>query len=190
MVGCAVSNRTPAQTPVSTGIGMLPFFPSQHVVGQAMPRQNSTQDKLPPAMGLTEGTGSGSQTYLQNLTNATFGGLRAGHLMQQSQPKSTDSNLGDSLQQWYQQYAQVYHTIQARVGELENDGSEESDGGLYGDYSTYLQVMPSYYATAQGSFPPGILPLTPQNPLKVRGVKIMYILFFESYIAHELAFQH
>ncbi|XP_042319198.1 ribonucleoprotein PTB-binding 2 [Sceloporus undulatus] len=252
-----LSNRTPTQTPVSTGIGMLPFFPNQHVVGQAMPRQNSTQDKLPPALGLTEGTGSGSQTYLQSLTNATIGGLRPGHIMQQSQPKSTDSTLGnasksqtsllgdppkeihlstnpylnlasvlpsvclsaitnkgsntkqqsglsnssldtaaaqgttsqqtvenyfsyspqygdytqDSLQQWYQQYAQAYHTIQARVGELENDGSEESDGALYGDYSTYLQVMPSYYTTAQGSFPPGILPLTPQNPLKMAPIR-------------------
>ncbi|XP_008107517.2 ribonucleoprotein PTB-binding 2 isoform X1 [Anolis carolinensis] len=246
-----------AQTPVTTGMGMLPFFPSQHVAGQAMPRPNSAQEKLPPGVGLTEGAGSGSQPYRPSLTNATAGGLRAGHLMPQSQPKSVDSALGnalknqtsllgdppkeihlstnpylnlasvlpsvclsamsnkasnakqqaglsntsldtaaapgstsqqtadnyfsylpqygdytqDSLQQWYQQYAQAYHTIQARVGELENNGTEESDGAVYGDYSTYLQVMPSYYATAQGSFPPSVLPLTPQNPLKMAPIR-------------------
>nr|XP_060629653.1 ribonucleoprotein PTB-binding 2 [Anolis sagrei ordinatus] len=246
-----------AQTPVATGMGMMPFFPSQHVAGQAMPRPNSAQEKLPPGVGLTEGTGSGSQPYRPSLTNATAGGLRAGHLTPQSQPKSVDSALGnslknqtsllgdppkeihlstnpylnlasvlpsvclsamsnkasnakqqaglsntsfdtaaapgstsqqtvdnyfsyspqygdytqDSLQQWYQQYAQAYHTIQSRVGELENDGTEESDGAVYGDYSTYLQVMPSYYATTQASFPPGVLPLTPQNPLKMAPIR-------------------
>ncbi|XP_062993951.1 ribonucleoprotein PTB-binding 2 isoform X2 [Elgaria multicarinata webbii] len=252
-----LSNRTPAQTPVATGMGMLPFFPNQHVVGQTMPRQNITQDKLASSVALTEGTGSGSQAYLQSLSNITAGGLRAGHLKPQSQPKTTDSSLGsssnnqtsllgdppkeihlstnpylnlasvlpsmclsaiasktsntkqqpglsnnlldtavaqgttpqqsvenyfnyspqygdytqDSIQQWYQQYAQAYHTIQARVGEIENDGTEESDGGVYGDYSTYLQVMPSYYATAQGSFHPGIVPVTPQNPLKMTPIR-------------------
>ncbi|KAF7244269.1 Ribonucleoprotein PTB-binding 2 [Varanus komodoensis] len=73
----------------------------------------------------------------------------------------------DSVQQWYQQYAQAYRTIQARVEEIANDRPEESDGGVYCDYSNYLQVIPSCYAPAQGSFHPGILPLTPQNPLKM-----------------------
>ncbi|XP_060132817.1 ribonucleoprotein PTB-binding 2 isoform X2 [Zootoca vivipara] len=253
-----LSNRTAAQTPVATGIGMLPFFPNQHVAGQAVPRQNNTQDKLSTAVGLTEGTGSGSQGYLQSLPNVAAGGLRAGHLKQQGQAKSPDSSLGsssktqtsllgeppkeihlstnpylnlasvlpsvclsaaiaskasntkqqaglannslgaaaaqgttaqqpvesyfnyspqyedytqDSVQQWYQQYAQAYHTIQTRVGELENGGSEESDNGVYGDFSSYLQVMPSYYATTQGSFHPGILPLAPQNPLKMTPIR-------------------
>ncbi|XP_066481186.1 ribonucleoprotein PTB-binding 2 isoform X2 [Tiliqua scincoides] len=249
----AVSSRT---TPVAAGIGVLPFFPNQHIMGQATPRQN-TQDKPPSAVGPTESTGSGSQSYLQSLTNITAGGLRAGHVKQQNPPKSTDSVSGsssknqtsllgdppkeihlstnpylnlasvlpsvclsaiaskasdtrqqaglsnnsldvaaaqgttsqqavenyfsyspqygdytqDAVQQWYQQYAQAYQTVQARVGELENDGSEESDGGVYGDYSTYLQVMPSYYAAAQGSFHPGILQLTAQNPLKMTPVR-------------------
>ena len=91
---CAVSNRTPVQTPVATGIGILPFFPNQHVAGQAMPRQNNTQDKLPSAVGLTDGTGAGSQPYLQNLTNVPAGGLRVGHLTQESQTKSTDTGSG------------------------------------------------------------------------------------------------
>ncbi|XP_061489303.1 ribonucleoprotein PTB-binding 2 isoform X2 [Rhineura floridana] len=252
-----LSNRTAAQTPIATGIGMLPFFPNQHVSGQAMPRQNNTRDKLSTAVGLTEGTGSGSQGYLQSLTNVTAGDPRAGHLKQQGQSKSTDASLGsssknqtsllgeppkeihlstnpylnlasvlpsmclsaiaskasntkqqaglsnhsvdtaaaqgttppqavenyfnyspqyedytqDSVQQWYQQYAQAYHTIQARVGEVEHDGSEESDSGVYGDYSSYVQVMPSYYAATQGSFHPGILPLVPQNPLKMAPIR-------------------
>ncbi|KAJ7332635.1 hypothetical protein JRQ81_014815 [Phrynocephalus forsythii] len=251
----SLSNRTPVQTPVATGIGILPFFPNQHVAGQAMPRQNNTQDKVPSAAGLTDGTGSGSQPYLQNVTNVTAGGLRVGHLTQQSQTKNTDTSsassskqqtslLGDppkeihlstnpylnlasvlpsvclsaiasragkqqpgisysscdtapaqgvalqqtaenylsysplygdytqdSLQQWYQQYAQAYQAIQTRVGELENESAEESEGGVYGDYSTYLQVMPSYYAAAQGTFHPGILPLAPQNPVKVAPIR-------------------
>uniref|UniRef100_A0A670IY48 Ribonucleoprotein, PTB binding 2 n=1 Tax=Podarcis muralis TaxID=64176 RepID=A0A670IY48_PODMU len=91
-----LSNRTAAQTPVATGIGMLPFFPNQHVSGQAVPRQNNTQDKLSATVGLTEGTGSGSQGYLQSLPNVTAGGLRAGHLKQQGQAKSPDSSLGSS----------------------------------------------------------------------------------------------
>ncbi|XP_053099247.1 ribonucleoprotein PTB-binding 2 isoform X2 [Hemicordylus capensis] len=251
-----LSNRTTVQTPVAAGIGMLPFFPNQHVAGQAMPRQNNTQDKLPSAVGLTEGAGSGSQAYLQNLINVTTGGLRTGLIQQQSSPQSTDSGSGnssknqtsllgdppkeihlstnpylnlasvlpavclsansskasntkqqtglsnnsldtaaaqgttsqqavenyfnytpqygdyaqDAVQQWYQQYAQAYHTVQSRA-ELENDGLEESDGGVYGDYGTYLQVLPSYYAAAQGSFHTGILPLTPQNPLKMAAVR-------------------
>ncbi|KAJ6662572.1 hypothetical protein lerEdw1_011709 [Lerista edwardsae] len=262
----AVSSRT---APVTAGIGVLPFFPNRHVIGQVTPRQNNTHDKLPSAVGLTENTGSGSQSYLQSLTNITAVGLRAGPIKQQNPAKSTDSVSGhltklfifnlsrvlrktrplcweippkeihlstnpylnlasvlpsvclsaiaskatdtkqqaglsnnaldvaaaqgtasqqavenyfsyspqygdytqDAVQQWYQQYAQAYQTVQARVGELENDGSEESDGGVFGDYSTYLQVMPSYYAAAQGSFHPGILQLTPQNPLKMAPVR-------------------
>lgn len=81
-------------TPAASGIGVLPFFPNQHVIGQVTPRQNNMQDKLPSTMGLTESTGSGSQSYLQNLTNTTAGGLRAGHVKQQNPPKSTDSISG------------------------------------------------------------------------------------------------
>ncbi|XP_013924336.1 PREDICTED: ribonucleoprotein PTB-binding 2-like [Thamnophis sirtalis] len=77
----------------------------------------------------------------------------------------------DSVQQWYQQYAQAYHSIQTKVGDLENNGSDESNGGVYGDYGTYLQVMPSYYAAAQGFFHPSVLPFTPQNPLKMTPMK-------------------
>ncbi|XP_054835813.1 ribonucleoprotein PTB-binding 2 isoform X2 [Eublepharis macularius] len=248
-----LSNRTPAQTPVAAGMGMLPFFPNQHVVGQTVPRHNNAQDNLSSSGGLTEGTGSVSQAYLQSLTNLPAGGQRAAHLKQQSQPKSPDSSLGSSskkqtsllgdppkeihlstnpylnlasvlpsvclsaiasktssnkqhaglpnnlldtaaaqettsqqavenycnylpqygdytqeaVQQWYQQYAQAYHAAQTR--ELETESSEECEIGLYGDYSTYLQVMPSYYA--QGSFHPGILPLSPQNALKIAPVR-------------------
>ncbi|XP_077189574.1 ribonucleoprotein PTB-binding 2 isoform X2 [Paroedura picta] len=245
-----VSSRTPAQTPIAPGIGMLPFFPNQHVVGQTIQRPNNTQETLSLAGGLAEG----SQAYLQSLTNLPAGAQRAGHYKQQSQPKSIDSSLGSSskkqtsllgdppkeihlstnpylnlasvlpsvclsaiasktssskqyaglpntlldtaaaqettsqqavenyfnyspqygdytqeaVQQWYQQYAQAY-AAQARAGELETEGSEESEIGVYGDYSTYLQVMPSYYT--QGSFHPGLLPVTPQSPLKIAPIR-------------------
>ncbi|XP_063154146.1 ribonucleoprotein PTB-binding 2 isoform X2 [Candoia aspera] len=256
--GEPLSHWTPAQTAVAAGIGLLPFLSNQHVTGQAAPRQNNIQEKLPSSLRLTEGAGSASQAYLQSLTNVAAGGLQGGHLQQQSQPKNTDSSTGsssknqtsllgeppkeihlstnpylnlasvlpsgclsgavtnkanntkpqsvvssnsinsasaqgntsqqavensfnysrqysdytqDSVQQWYQQYAQAYHTIQTKVGDLENNGSDESNGGIYGDYSTYLQVTPSYYAAAQGFFHPSVLPFTPQNPLKMTPVK-------------------
>ncbi|XP_026521768.1 ribonucleoprotein PTB-binding 2 [Notechis scutatus] len=254
--GEQLSHQTP--TTVAAGIGLLPFFPNQHVTGQAVPRQANTQEKLPSSLELTEGTGSGSQAYLQSLTNVAAGGFQGGQLQPQNQPKNTDSSIGncsknqtsllgeppkeihlstnpylnlasvlpsvclsgavpnkanntkpqsvaasnsinsvnaqgntpqhavensfnfsrqysdytqDSVQQWYQQYAQAYHSIQTKVGDLENSGSDESSGGVYGDYGTYLQVMPSYYAAAQGFFHPSVLPFTPQNPLKVPPVK-------------------
>ncbi|XP_077681348.1 ribonucleoprotein PTB-binding 2 isoform X4 [Eretmochelys imbricata] len=244
------SNVTPNQTTAATGMGILPFFPNQPVVGQAVPGQNNTQDKQSTTVGLSEGAGSGSQAYLQSLTNFTAGGLRTEHPQQQSQPKSTDTSSGipskkqtsllgeppkeirlstnpylnlasvlrgvclsavaskatstqqqtglssnivdaavsqgttsqhamenyfnysqqygdytqEAVQQWYQHYAQAYNTTQARVGEFENEASEEP-ARSYGDYNTYLQVMPSYYTGAQGSYQPGSFQLTPQNPL-------------------------
>ncbi|XP_044882760.1 ribonucleoprotein PTB-binding 2 isoform X4 [Mauremys mutica] len=244
------SNVTPNQTTAATGMGILPFFPNQPVVGQAMPGQNNTQDKQSTTVGLSEGAGSGSQAYLQSLTNFTAGGLRTEHPQQQSQSKSTDTSSGipskkqtsllgeppkeirlstnpylnlasvlrgvclsavaskatstqqhtglssnivdaavsqgttsqhamenyfnysqqygdytqEAVQQWYQHYAQAYNATQARVGEFENEASEEP-AISYGDYNTYLQVMPSYYTGAQGSYQPGSFQLTPQNPL-------------------------
>ncbi|XP_032074802.1 ribonucleoprotein PTB-binding 2 [Thamnophis elegans] len=251
--GEPLSHQTPGSTAMAAGMGLLPFFPNQHVIGQAVPRQTNTQEKLPSSLGLTEGTGSASQGYLQSL-----GSLQGGQLQSQNQPKNTDSSIGscsknqtsllgeppkeihlstnpylnlasvlpsvclsgavpnkanntksqsvaasnsinsvnaqgntpqhavensfnyarqyndytqDSVQQWYQQYAQAYHSIQTKVGDLESSGSDESNGGVYGDYGTYLQVMPSYYAAAQGFFHPSVLPFTPQNPLKMTPMK-------------------
>ncbi|XP_074923779.1 ribonucleoprotein PTB-binding 2 isoform X4 [Chelonoidis abingdonii] len=90
----AASNVTPNQTAIATGMGILPFFPNQPVVGQAMPGQNNTQEKQSTTVGLSEGAGSGSQAYLQSLTNFTAGGLRTERPQQQSQPKSTDTSSG------------------------------------------------------------------------------------------------
>lgn len=69
---------------------MLPFFPNQHIVGQAIPGQNNTPDK----QLTTEAVVSGSQPYHQTLTNLSAGALRAGHAKQQNQLKSTDTTLG------------------------------------------------------------------------------------------------
>uniref|UniRef100_A0A452ID15 RRM domain-containing protein n=1 Tax=Gopherus agassizii TaxID=38772 RepID=A0A452ID15_9SAUR len=88
------SNMTPNQTAAATGMGILPFFPNQPIVGQAMPGQNNTQDKQSTTVGLSEGAGAESQAYLQSLTNFTAGGLRTEHPQQQSQPKSTDTSSG------------------------------------------------------------------------------------------------
>uniref|UniRef100_A0A8C4WKH3 Ribonucleoprotein, PTB binding 2 n=1 Tax=Gopherus evgoodei TaxID=1825980 RepID=A0A8C4WKH3_9SAUR len=88
------SNMTPNQTAAATGMGILPFFPNQPIVGQAMPGQNNTQDKQSTTVGLSEGAGAESQAYLQSLTNFTAGDLRTEHPQQQSQPKSTDTSSG------------------------------------------------------------------------------------------------
>ncbi|XP_067391669.1 ribonucleoprotein PTB-binding 2 isoform X2 [Emydura macquarii macquarii] len=243
-------NVTPNQTTTATGMGMLPFFPNQPIVGQAMPGLNNTQDKQSTTVGLSEGAGSGSQAYRQSLTNFTAGALRTGHPKQESQPKKPDTSSGiplkkqtsllgeppkeirlstnpylnlasvlpgaclstvarkatstqqqtglssnildaavsqgttsqhavencfnysqqygdytqEAVQQWYQHYAQAYNATQARAGEFENEASEEP-AISYGDYNTYLHVMPSYYTGVQGSYQPGSLQLTPQNPL-------------------------
>ncbi|NXI47274.1 RAVR2 protein, partial [Galbula dea] len=74
----------------AAGMGMLPFFPNQHMVGQALPGQTNTPDKQATPEGLV----SGSQPYHQPLTNLSAGTLRAGHPKQQNQLKSTDPSLG------------------------------------------------------------------------------------------------
>lgn len=74
-------------------MGLLPFFPNQHIVGQAIPGQNNAPDKALTA----EGVVSGSQPYHQSVTNIGAGALRAGHAKQQNQLnqlKSTDTSLG------------------------------------------------------------------------------------------------
>ncbi|NWU98288.1 RAVR2 protein, partial [Upupa epops] len=74
----------------AAGMGMLPFFPNQHIVGQAIPGQNNAPDK----QATTEAAVSGSQPYQQTLTNLPAGALRAGHAKQPNQLKSTDTNVG------------------------------------------------------------------------------------------------
>ncbi|XP_061220914.1 ribonucleoprotein PTB-binding 2 isoform X4 [Neopsephotus bourkii] len=247
-VSSGLGTRAEALKSAATaGMGMLPFFPNQHIVGQAMPGQNNAPDKPAP----TEAVVSGSQPYHQTLTNLSAGALRAGHAKQQNQLKSTDANLGtplkkqtsllgdppkeirlstnpylnlasvlpgiclpaiaskassppqqtglsnnlvdaavsqgttsqhamenylnysqqhgeytqEAVQQWYQHYAQAYNPTQARVDEFENEASEDSTGGSYPAYSPCLQVMPTLYSGAQGSYQPGSLQLPPQTPL-------------------------
>ncbi|XP_064310966.1 ribonucleoprotein PTB-binding 2 isoform X4 [Phalacrocorax carbo] len=210
------SNLTPIQTP-ATAMGMLPFFPNQHIVGQAIPGQNNAPDK----QSTTEAVVSGSQPYHQTLTNISAGALRAGHAKQQNQLKSTDTSLGTPLKKQtsllgeppkeirlstnpYLNLASVLpglclpaiaskassppqqtglsnNMVDAAVSQgttsqhaMENyfnysqqhgEYSQESTGGSYPDYSTCLQVMPTLYSGAQGSYQPGSLQLPPQNPL-------------------------
>ncbi|XP_068809540.1 ribonucleoprotein PTB-binding 2 isoform X1 [Struthio camelus] len=77
----------------AAGMGMLPFFPNQHVVGQALPGQNNTPDK----QSATEAVISAAQPYHQTFTSLSAGALRAGHAKQQNQLKSTDTSLGAPL---------------------------------------------------------------------------------------------
>ncbi|XP_060062335.1 ribonucleoprotein PTB-binding 2 isoform X2 [Erinaceus europaeus] len=89
------SNLIPTQNTITARVGMLPFFPNQHIAGQAGPGHANTQEKQPASVGMAEANFSGSQTYLQNFPNFPVGGLLAGHLkQQQSQPKGTDISSG------------------------------------------------------------------------------------------------
>ena len=89
------SNLIPTQTTMTAGMGMLPFFPNQHIAGHAGPGQGNTQEKQPASVGIAEGNFSGSQAYLQSFPNLTAGGLLTGHHKQpQSQPKGTEMSSG------------------------------------------------------------------------------------------------
>ncbi|XP_053928412.1 ribonucleoprotein PTB-binding 2 isoform X2 [Cuculus canorus] len=77
----------------AAGVGMLPFFPNQHIVGQAIPGQNNAPEK----QSTPEAAVSGSQPYHQILTNLSAGALRAEHTKQQNQLKNTDTGLGTPL---------------------------------------------------------------------------------------------
>ncbi|XP_006862521.1 PREDICTED: ribonucleoprotein PTB-binding 2 [Chrysochloris asiatica] len=86
------SNVIPGQT---AGMGILPFFPNQLLVGQAGPGHSNTQEKPPVTVGMAEGTFSGSQAYLQSFPNLTTGNLLTGHhKQQQTQPKGTEVSSG------------------------------------------------------------------------------------------------
>ncbi|XP_037682943.1 ribonucleoprotein PTB-binding 2 isoform X1 [Choloepus didactylus] len=90
------SNLIPTQTTVTAGMGILPFFPNQHIVGQAGPGHSNTQEKQSSTVGLAEGTFSGSQAYLQSFSNLTAGSLLTGHhKQQQNQPKGTEISSGN-----------------------------------------------------------------------------------------------
>ncbi|KAL4830995.1 hypothetical protein H8958_005905, partial [Nasalis larvatus] len=89
------SSLIPTQTTVTAGMGMLPFFPNQHIAGQAGPGHSNTQEKQPTTVGMAEGNFSGSQPYLQSFPNLAAGSLLAGHhKQQQSQPKGTEISSG------------------------------------------------------------------------------------------------
>ncbi|ELK06227.1 Ribonucleoprotein PTB-binding 2 [Pteropus alecto] len=89
------SNLIPTQTALTAGMGILPFFPNQHMAGQAGLGPGNTQEKQPASMGMAEGNFSGSQAYLQSFPKLTVGGLLTGHhKQQQSQPKGTEISSG------------------------------------------------------------------------------------------------
>ncbi|XP_054021381.1 ribonucleoprotein PTB-binding 2 isoform X1 [Dryobates pubescens] len=76
----------------AAGMGMLPFFPSQHIVGQALPGQNNAPEK----QATPEAVVPASQPYHQTLTNLPAGALRAGQA-KQNPLKSTEISLGTPL---------------------------------------------------------------------------------------------
>ncbi|NXY41662.1 RAVR2 protein, partial [Ceuthmochares aereus] len=92
-VSSGVGTRGEALKSAAAGVGMLPFFPNQHIAGQAIPGQNNAPEK----QSTPEAAVSGSQAYHQTLTSLSTGALRAGHAKQQNQLKNTDTSLGTPL---------------------------------------------------------------------------------------------
>ncbi|NXS80669.1 RAVR2 protein, partial [Erpornis zantholeuca] len=74
--------------PTAAGMGMLPFFPNQHIVGQALPGPNNTPDKT------TAEALPGAQPFPQALPTTS---LRASHSKPPNQLKNSDSNAGTPL---------------------------------------------------------------------------------------------
>ncbi|NXI10972.1 RAVR2 protein, partial [Irena cyanogastra] len=73
----------------AAGMGMLPFFPNQHIVGQALPGPTAAADKgeaVPAA-----------PPFPQGLPSLPAGALRAAHCKAPGQPKNCDSSLGTPL---------------------------------------------------------------------------------------------
>ncbi|XP_069717977.1 ribonucleoprotein PTB-binding 2 isoform X5 [Phaenicophaeus curvirostris] len=92
-VSSGMGTRGEALKSAAAGVGMLPFFPNQHIAGQAIPGQNNAPEK----QSTPEAAVSGSQPYHQTLTSLSAGALRAGHAKQQNQLKNTDTSLGTPL---------------------------------------------------------------------------------------------
>ncbi|NWU32738.1 RAVR2 protein, partial [Dyaphorophyia castanea] len=77
--------------PAAAGMGMLPFFPNQHIVGQALPGPNNAADKA-----AAEAV-PGAQPFPQALPSLPAGALRAAHSKPPSQLKNSDQNPGTPL---------------------------------------------------------------------------------------------
>ncbi|NXU38882.1 RAVR2 protein, partial [Drymodes brunneopygia] len=72
----------------AAGMGVLPFFPNQHIVGQALPGPNSAADKGEAVPG--------AQPFPQALPSLP-GALRAAHSKPAGHIKACDSSLGTPL---------------------------------------------------------------------------------------------
>ncbi|XP_059709588.1 ribonucleoprotein PTB-binding 2 isoform X2 [Haemorhous mexicanus] len=239
--GLATRGEALKSAAAAAGMGMLPFFPNQHMVGPALPGPTAAADKAEAVPG--------APPFPQALPSLP-GALRAAHAKAAGHSKGCDSSLGtplkkqtsllgeppkeirlstnpylnlasvlpgiclpaiaskassppqqtslpnnvvdaavsqgtapqhamenyfsysqqpgeypqEAVQQWYQHYAQAHPSTQARGDGLENEASEEPAGGSFPNYSTCLQVVPSFLSGAQGS-QPGLQP-PPANPLK------------------------
>ncbi|XP_069498089.1 ribonucleoprotein PTB-binding 2 isoform X2 [Ambystoma mexicanum] len=59
----------------------------------------------------------------------------------------------EGTHQWYSQYS-TYDGSQEQAYAQDNQSKELPSATAYGDYNTYLQVMPTYYAGSQETFQP------------------------------------
>uniref|UniRef100_A0A8C2YMG6 Ribonucleoprotein, PTB binding 2 n=1 Tax=Chinchilla lanigera TaxID=34839 RepID=A0A8C2YMG6_CHILA len=85
-------NLVPTPAALTTAVGLLPFFPGQHSVGQAGPGLGSAQEKhSAAAAGVTEGSFSGPQLHLQGFASLAAGSLGA---TQRRQPQNQPAEPG------------------------------------------------------------------------------------------------
>ncbi|NXH94301.1 RAVR2 protein, partial [Pachycephala philippinensis] len=95
--GEALKSPIPA---AAAGMGMLPFFPNQHIVGQALPGPNNAPDKgSAEAVPGAAGAGAGAQPFPQALPALPLpsGALRAAHCKAPGQLRNSDCSLGTPL---------------------------------------------------------------------------------------------
>ncbi|XP_058698956.1 ribonucleoprotein PTB-binding 2 isoform X2 [Poecile atricapillus] len=87
--GEALKSSNPAPIAAAAGMGMLPFFPNQHIVGQALPGPNAAPDKGEAVPG--------AQPFPPALPSLPAGALRAAPSKAPGQLKNCDSSLGTPL---------------------------------------------------------------------------------------------
>ncbi|XP_077641439.1 ribonucleoprotein PTB-binding 2 isoform X2 [Lonchura striata] len=213
-VNSGLATRGEALKSAAAGMGMLPFFPNQHMVGPALPGPAAAADKGEAVPG--------APPFPQALPGLP---LRAALGKAPGQPKNCDSSLGAPLKKQtsllgeppkeirlstnpYLNLASVLpgiclpaiaskassppqqslpnSVVDAAVSQgtasqhaMENYFSysqqpgeypQESAGGSFPNYSTCLQVVPSFLSGAQGS-QPGLQPPAANPSKQVRGGK-------------------
>ncbi|XP_033372142.1 ribonucleoprotein PTB-binding 2 [Parus major] len=95
--GEALKSSNPAPIAAAAGMGMLPFFPNQHIVGQALPGPNAAPDKGEAVPGAQPFPPALPSLPAGSLPAGSLPALRAAPSKAPGQLKNCDSSLGTPL---------------------------------------------------------------------------------------------